>query len=123
MSDAGSLSGRSVLVVEDDFYQASDTERALRAAGAEVVGPVPRAAMALAALAGGDLDAAVVDINLGEGPSFSVADALQRAGVPFVFVTGYDEVSIPERLAHVETVQKPADMRAISRALIRVLGG
>lgn len=121
MPNARSLSRRSILVVEDDFYQACDTERALRAVGAEVVGPVPRAAMALAALAGGDLDAAVVDINLGEGPSFAVADALQRAGVPLVFVTGYDEVSIPERLAHVETVRKPTDIGAISQALIRVL--
>jgi len=121
MPDAKDLSGRSILVVEDDFYLASDTERALRAAGAEVVGPVPRATLALAALAGGDLDAAVVDINLGEGPSFAVAEALKRAGVPFVFVTGYDEAQIPEALSDIETIQKPADTRKISEALLRAL--
>lgn len=121
MPDAKDLSGRSILVIEDDFYLASDTEKALRAAGAQVVGPVPRASLALAALAGGDLDAAVVDINLGEGASFAVADALKKAGVPFVFVTGYDQPLIPERLADIETIQKPADMQTIARALIRAL--
>ncbi|PVM82960.1 response regulator [Caulobacter endophyticus] len=107
------LSGRRVLVVEDDFYLAGDTSRALREAGAEVVGPVPRPGPALEVLAREDLDAAVVDINLGEGPSFALADALKRAGVPFLFVTGYDEALIPQRLSNVAMILKPADKAAI----------
>lgn len=116
-ADMPDLSGRRILVVEDEFYLADDTTRALRAAGAEVVGPLPRSAPALRALARDGLDAAVVDINLGEGPSFELADALVGSGVPFVFVTGYDEVLIPKRLSHVATVQKPADALAVLRAL------
>lgn len=119
--EATPLAGRRILVVEDDFYLADDTERALRAAGAEVVGPIPRSSLAVAALADDGVDAAVVDINLGEGPSFALADALKRAGVPFVFVTGYDEVLIPKRLADIATVQKPADMRAVVRAVAGLL--
>ncbi len=115
------LAGRRVLVVEDDFYLASDAARALRAAGAEVVGPLPRSAPALEALARNGIHAAVVDINLGDGPSFELADALKRHGVPFVFVTGYDEVLIPERLANVTTLLKPADMRAVVQAVAALL--
>ena len=115
------LAGRRVLVVEDDFYLASDAARALRAAGAEVVGPLPRSAPALEALARNGIHAAVVDINLGDGPSFELADALKRHGVPFVFVTGYDEVLIPERLADVTTLLKPADMRAVVQAVAALL--
>lgn len=117
MPDTTDLAGRRVLVVEDDFFLANDVAHALRAAGAVIVGPLPRAALALEALARDDVDAAVIDINLGEGPSFELADALKLAGVPFVFVTGYDEVLIPKRLAGVDRVQKPADLRALVRAV------
>lgn len=116
------LSGRRILVVEDDFYLASDAARALRSAGAEIVGPIPRSAMALDILARDGIQAAVVDINLGgDGPSFELADALKRHGVPFVFVTGYDQVVIPERLCDVVTVQKPADMKAVVQAVVGLL--
>lgn len=121
MPDASTLSGRRILIVEDEFYLADDVRRALAAAGAEIIGPMPRSAPALDALARDGIDGAVVDINLGEGPSFELADALKRARVPFVFVTGYDEVLIPERLADVATVQKPADMRAVVQAVAGLL--
>lgn len=115
------LTGQRVLVVEDNFYLADDLRRGLRAAGAEIVGPIPRSAPALEAVARDGFDAAVVDINLGDGPSFVLADALKTSGVPFVFVTGYDEVLIPDRLADVPTVQKPADIRAIVQAVADLL--
>lgn len=121
MPSATNLSGRHVLVVEDDFYLANDADRALRAAGASIVGPLPRSALALDALAQDGIDAAVVDINLGEGPSFELADALKAAGVPFVFVTGYDEVQIPARFSDVTAVQKPADARAVVTAVAALL--
>lgn len=122
MPEAAVLAGRRILVVEDDFYLADDAARALRAAGARVVGPTPRSTLALDLVARDGIDAAVVDINLGEGLSFELADALKRHGVPFVFVTGYDEVLIPPRLAHVAMVQKPAEMKALVRAVADLLG-
>lgn len=41
MTDAPDLTGRRVLVVEDDYYLAGDTAAALRRAGAAVLGPCP----------------------------------------------------------------------------------
>jgi PAS domain S-box-containing protein len=41
MTGAPDLTGKIVLVVEDDYYVASDTAAALRGAGAEVLGPCP----------------------------------------------------------------------------------
>ncbi|WP_184718647.1 hypothetical protein [Caulobacter sp.] len=115
------LAGRRILIVEDNFYLASDAARALREAGAEIVGPIPRSGMALDVLARDGIQAAVVDINLGDGPSFELADALKHHGVPFVFVTGYDQIVIPERLSDIFTVQKPADMKAVVQAVTRLL--
>lgn len=41
MTDAPDLTGRRVLVVEDDYHMAGDTAAALRGAGAEVLAPAP----------------------------------------------------------------------------------
>jgi hypothetical protein len=50
---------------------------------------------------------AVLDVNLQGDPVFPVADKLQQRGVPFVFVTGFDEWAIPERFAQVPHLEKP----------------
>lgn len=115
------LSGRRILIVEDNFYLASDAARALREAGAEIIGPIPRTGMALDVLTRDGIQAAVVDINLGDGPSFELADALKQHRVPFVFVTGYDQIVIPERLSNIVILQKPADMKAVVQAVVRLV--
>lgn len=60
------LTGRRVLVVEDDYTIADVLCRHLEGAGADVLGPVPDVAGALELLAAEDaLDGAVLDVNLG----------------------------------------------------------
>lgn len=44
---------------------------------------------ALALIASNDFDVAMLDMNLNGDRTHPVADALARAGVPFVFATGY----------------------------------
>jgi CheY-like chemotaxis protein len=112
------LSGRRILVVEDDFVVADDFCQSLEQDGAEVVGPVPNVTLALALLSGSPpLDAAILDINLGGQMVYPVADALRRLGIPFVFVTGYDEEEVPEVYADVPYCEKPLDVRPCVRAL------
>ncbi|WP_345822590.1 hypothetical protein ABC766_15095 [Methylobacterium fujisawaense] len=60
------LSHRRILVVEDEYLIAMDVKRWLMAAGATVVGPVPSVERALGLIEEGYIDAAVLDINLGE---------------------------------------------------------
>ena len=112
-----SLSGQVVLVLEDDFYLAEDATLALRDAGAEVVGPFANAADAMAVLKGGRITAAVLDLNMGAGPSFEMSRAVRDAGAPFVFVTGYDKDAIPEEFADVVRLEKPVEVRDIVRAI------
>ena len=58
--------GRRILVVEDDFFVADEVTHGLRRHGAEVVGPAPTVAAALALLDGAAaLDGAALDVNLG----------------------------------------------------------
>jgi CheY-like chemotaxis protein len=110
-----------VLVVEDCFIQAQTLKAALEEAGYGVrcCGAEPQA---LGELDRARPDLALVDINLGEGRSFVVADALERLGVPFLFVSGYEQESLPPRWRRADYVCKPATGPQIveaARSLLR----
>ena len=120
MTGEPNLDGRRILVVEDDYYLATDTARALRGAGAEVIGLCATEADARAELEEQRPDAAVVDINLGLGPSFKLAERLKDRGIPFVFTTGYDAEVIPAEFEQVERLEKPLQLRQIIDAVARL---
>jgi len=111
------LSGRTILVLEDEFFQARGMKTVLEEAGATVAGPVGRDEDAAALLGTVQVDAAILDINLGGGPSFETARALQQAGVPFAFVTGYDAATVPSSFASVPRFAKPANERVLIQEL------
>jgi hypothetical protein len=52
----------------------------------------------------------VLDINLAGDTVFALADRLGKAGVPFVFLSGYTKGSIPSRFAKTPLLEKPVDM-------------
>lgn len=120
MPNDADLAGRTVLVVEDNYFIAMDTSWSLRGAGGDVLGPVAREDQALALIAGGAPTCAVLDINLGDGPVFAVPDALRDACIPFVFVTGYDDVVIPARFDGVERLRKPVAYGEVIQAMARL---
>ncbi|AWN51489.1 PAS domain S-box protein [Methylobacterium sp. 17Sr1-1] len=120
MTGGPDLTGRRVLVVEDDFYLATDAARALEGAGAEIVGPCASEEAARAELDEQRPDAVVVDINLGPGPSFKLAETLKDRGIPFVFTTGYDAEVIPAEFAGVERLEKPFQLRQIVGAVAKL---
>ena len=101
-----SLSGKRVLIVEDDYLIASDLEESFRSIGAEVLGPVPTVEDAERVCA--EADAAVLDINLRGSRVFPVADRLQAAAIPFVFYTAYADVEVPVRFRGIGQLRKPA---------------
>lgn len=112
------LSGRRVLVVEDEYFLADELDVALKAVGAVVLGPVPSVNSALDLLkTAGSPDAATIDLNLGGELAYPVADALLAKGVPCLFTTGYDQASLPERYAAVRRLEKPVDVRKVLREL------
>lgn len=101
------LASRRILVVEDEPLVAMLEEDLLLEAGAEIVGPATSVAQALTLIGDGDLDGAVLDVNLGEETAFPVAERLTELGVPFVFVTGYGRQGLIERHAHRPVIRKP----------------
>lgn len=121
MTGESDLSGHRVLVVEDDYYLATDTARALQGAGAAILGPCATEADARRELEGQTPTAVVLDINLGSGPSFKLAEFLNDRGIPFVFITGYDQAVIPAEFEGVGRLQKPVQLRQIVAAISRLV--
>jgi CheY-like chemotaxis protein len=114
---AEALQAMRVLLVEDNFIIALDLAGLVREAGAEPVGPVASVRDAVAALDGGGIEAAILDINLGEENALSLVGDLQTRHIPFAFATGYspDDV-LPPECADVPVLAKPysaVEVRAI----------
>lgn len=112
------IAGRTVLLVEDDYFIVKDLRRQLEGAGAVILGPASNVSDALELIKTlPRVDAAVLDINLQGEMVFPVADALAERGVPFVFATGYDAVSVPPRHASVRHCSKPVGVGHLAKAL------
>lgn len=117
------LSGRRIIILEDDYYQAHDCKDTLEDAGAVVIavtGVVPDLSVHLAQ---GSIDVVLIDINLGRSLSFDFARTLRDHGIPFLFLTGYDVGMLPEDLAGSPYISKPADRARIVTALADLVVG
>jgi DNA-binding response OmpR family regulator len=116
------LSGKRVLLVEDEFLISMDLEESLRQRGAVIVGPAATLGRALL-LAGTKcaLDCALLDINLQGDMVFPVADVLAKRSVPFMFLTGYEDIVIPPQYDDVPHYKKPFNYAAVMAALSRLL--
>jgi DNA-binding response OmpR family regulator len=111
-----------VLLVEDEALVAMMIQDTLAEFGFQVVGPVSTASGALAAARESHFDAAVLDINLGDGLVYTVAEILEKRGVPFVFVTGYDADSVDSRFSDVPVLQKPIERDMLQKIFLPSAG-
>jgi len=117
------LSGKRILIVEDEPTIAANLAFELAVWGANVIGPVATVKAALDAIVANTvLDGAAVDIKLTGTMSFSVADVLAAIHIPFLFVTGYGQ-DIPLRHANVCRLEKPVTPTVVCRALEGLMFG
>jgi two-component sensor histidine kinase/DNA-binding response OmpR family regulator len=108
---AASPGTRRVMVVEDEVLIAMVLVDQLQEIGLATVGPYSRVADALKA--DGDVDAAILDVNLGGESVYPVAEMLDARGIPFAFMTGYGSASIDARFAAVPVLQKPIEAKVL----------
>jgi CheY-like chemotaxis protein len=122
MADIADLSGRRVLVVEDEMMIAMLVEDMLAELGCAVVGPAHALETALdLARSESDIDAALLDVNLAGQPVFAVADALREKGVPAIFSTGYGDAGLRDVDRGAPVLQKPFRAGDLARALTEAL--
>jgi CheY-like chemotaxis protein len=109
------------LLVEDEAILAMSAEDMLHDLGCVVVGPALSRDEAQRFAAEAELDAAVLDINLGDGDSRGIAETLTRRHVPFCFSTGYGTAGVPDGFAAVPVLAKPYTSSSLSDALQQLL--
>lgn len=116
------MAGRCVLIVEDDFFIAADLAEALTEAGAVILGPAGSVAEALDLITrAGQMDAAVLDVNLRREKVYPISDMLARRRVPCVLLTGDGGAKGDPRFAGLPVLAKPMRSWAILSALTDLL--
>lgn len=120
-SQSRSLSGKRLLMVEDEFLVGMMAKKMLEGLGAIVLGPYARLADGLAAARSERFDGALLDFNLAGELAEPLADYLIAHGVPFIFLTGYQRDSIDRRYANVPLLQKPIEPESLERVLVSLL--
>jgi two-component sensor histidine kinase/CheY-like chemotaxis protein len=120
---AASLSGRRILVVEDEALIAGHIESLLVAQGCLVSGPVPGLDGALALARSEPLDAAVLDIDLSGSRSEAVANALGERAIPLIVLTGYADSGLSAAFHGAPVVAKPFDEEELLNILAHEISG
>jgi DNA-binding response OmpR family regulator len=113
------LAGKRVLVVEDEMLIALLVEDMLADSGCILIGPFARVSDALAAAKTEVVDLALLDVNVAGEKVFPVAHALEKRGVPFLFLTGYGQSALPQDRPDWEAVPKPFFPEKLAERLAR----
>lgn len=108
-----------LLVVEDETLIAMDLEDMLEDLGYRVIDVAGSANSAMAAVerCGADLDAVLLDANLGGESALPVAIRLKDADIPFVVTSGYENHELLRYGFDAPLVSKPYSPADIDRAL------
>ncbi|TCN32581.1 response regulator [Sinorhizobium americanum] len=105
----------SVLVLEDNFLIAMDMGEILGALGVKKVHIATTVEKAMEIVAAHPVDFAVLDINLGDETSFTVAESLMARGINFGFTSGYsDLLTLPGHLREIPRIEKPFSEGSLS---------
>jgi DNA-binding NtrC family response regulator len=109
----GSLTGRSILIVEDEPIIVMDITQALEESGAELTTTnTVRHAMLLVEHDG--LSAAILDHALGDGNSSLLYARLKERGIPFLIYSGYEKAKVCTEALH---ISKPASQQVLLAAV------
>ncbi|HWA23660.1 MAG TPA: response regulator [Caulobacterales bacterium] len=115
----GQLTGRRILVVEDEPLIAMTIVDMIADLGGSCA-VAPSVAAALALIAVETFDAAVLDLNLNGETSVPVGALLRESGIPFAYATGYGGSAADTAAAPV--LAKPYVQEDLARALLGLLG-
>jgi len=115
--------GNRVLLVEDEILVAMMMKDILTELGFSVIGPFSRLAEAMVAAVHDNIDAGIIDVNLGGEFVYPVADVLAARNIPFVFITGYGVESIDSRFDYVPIVKKPVQRQVLQKIFVPAESG
>jgi CheY-like chemotaxis protein len=106
-----------VLIIEDETLIALLLEDMLSDLGCTILGSAASVDTAIEILDRTPPGVAVLDINLGGEKSYTVAEALAKRGVPFIFSTGYADGRLDAPWQDRPVLQKPFGQEQLAEAL------
>ena len=108
------------MVAEDEFHVLLLVEDLLDSLGCEVKERASNLAQAVACARTCDVDAALLDINLGGEHIYPAAEILRARNIPLVFATGYGTQGVEPAWRDCTILQKPFLIQQLERALIEI---
>jgi CheY-like chemotaxis protein len=120
MSERPSPAPCRLLIIEDDWLISELLADQVDELDLEVAGVAATIPEAMTLLATEAIDAVLLDMKLHDRFTGEIADALQRQGVPFLFVTGYARPPDP-RFDRVPVLRKPVDICELQLALQQIM--
>jgi DNA-binding response OmpR family regulator len=112
------LADKHILIVEDDAVIALDLQTHLAEAAATAV-HATTSEEAINLLESSSFDAAILDVHLRDGNSYSIADALRRQNTPFLFLSGYLTVRVG--YTDVPFIPKPYTVTKVAAAIAALI--
>jgi CheY-like chemotaxis protein len=110
-----------ILIVEDEPLLAYILEELLCDEGFKIAGVATKLDRALAIIAEGACDAAILDTNLAGVSSGPAASALKARGLPFIVLSGYSSDQLHSDFSGALHLQKPCRPERLIQALRRLL--
>lgn len=110
------LTGKRILLVEDEFVVAAMVADMLAELGAMVVGPAGTIAKGVTLAETETIDAAVLDVNMDGERIDPVAEVLSARSIPIVFATGYGQGAL-DRAREALILDKPYTQEKLADAL------
>ena len=115
------LHGLDILVVEEHYFVATELTSVLRELGADVVGPVARLPLD-EKFADRQVDVALLDVELGDGPSYGLIDEMAGRGVPVALITGHGSNVLPAAYRDIPRLDKPFERDKLKSAVLLLAG-
>lgn len=111
-----------ILIVEDSVLITLALQDVCDSLGWALVGPAVTLEDGLRLARTEAIDAALLDVEIGESQSFDIADVLQRRGIPLAFTTGHGIERVwPARFSDVPVLRKPFRMAGVEQVVNRLL--
>lgn len=115
------LSGRSILIIEDEMLISMMIEDMLADLGCESIAAASTIGQAIKLIDLKVFDAAMLDLNLNGMESYPIADALALRDVPYFFSTGNSLADVKDGYSDHDVLKKPFTFGQLSNMLSRSL--
>ena len=107
-----------ILLAEEDVLVATDLACELEAMGLVISAMTRSVKGVLKAVEVEEVDFGVLNVSLPDGPSYPAAHRLRALGIPFAFLTSYNQADIEAEFRDIPRLSKPQDPRMIARSIM-----